>query len=70
MEGYIFTSQEVIPSTLRPYQEVPWIGPHYICLQLLCLPQQHTSLYSPPIIQGSFHIYADSEDLQYGLGRG
>lgn len=70
LEGYIFTSQEVIPSTLRPYQEVPWIEPHYICPQLLCVPLQHTSLYSPLIIRSSFHIHADSEDLQYGLCRG
>jgi hypothetical protein len=64
-----FHITEVIPSTVRPYQEVPWIEPHYICLQLLCLPLQHTSLYSPLIIQNSFHIHADSEDLQYGLGK-
>jgi len=30
----------------------------------------YTCLYSPLIIQSSFHIHADSEDLQYGLGRG
>lgn len=65
-----FHITEVTPATLRPYQAVPWIEPHYICLQLLCLPLQHTSLYSPLIIQNSFHIQADSEDLQYGLGRG
>lgn len=43
---------------------------HTTCFQLLRVPLQHTSLYSPPIIQGSFHLHADSEDLQYGLGRG
>ena len=65
-----FHSTEVTPSTLRPYQAVPWIEPHYICLQLLCLSLQYTSLYSPLIIQSSFHIHADSEDLQYGPGGG
>lgn len=47
-----FHTTQVIPSTLRPYHKVPWTEPHYICLQLLCLPLQHTSL----IIQSSFHI--------------
>jgi hypothetical protein len=61
---------EVIPLTLGPYQEFPWTEPHYICLQLLFLSLHHTSLCSPLIIQSSFHIHADSEDLQYGLGRG
>jgi hypothetical protein len=51
-----FHITEVMPLTLRPYQAVPWTEPHYICLQLLRLSLQHTSLYSPLITQSSFHM--------------
>lgn len=65
-----FHIKEVIPSTLRPHKEAPWIEPHYICLQLFRLPLKHTSLERPLISHSSFHIHAHSEDFQYGLDQG